>query len=359
MRIMKYFLPRCVVLGVASFISGGVYALDYSSSIAMVPVPGNGVKIEFLGDTFEEDGWKFIHNHPKSSREEDGRARGPLAFSGNRRMLEGPERGQPDLLEIVDTPPGGLPDSSRALLVRTLHSGVPGTYSRTVQQDDLICGITTRLGTQIPVSEIPSCVVRIWLPPAETWENRSGPHFGIRVGVRTTKLEPNRGFFASGSSPVTEPYWPGMWIHFRSETSRGVESDSALIKVRGDRRGIDFPVKDISADQFGWWTLGMSLSPDGQVHYFARQGIDDLRPEDHVTSQFPYGFRAERLNSFFFNACNLNDGVTWSTPFVIDDPSVHVENSARVMQLVERREAYELRRQRKRSAYKSYKNSIR
>ena len=81
-------------------------------------------------------------------------------------------------------------------------------------------------------------------------------------------MQPNRGFFASGSSPVVEPYWPGMWIHFRSETSRGVESDSALIKVRGDHRGIDFPVKNISADQFGWWTLGMSLSPDGQIHYF-------------------------------------------------------------------------------------------
>ncbi|MBT6054659.1 MAG: hypothetical protein HOH16_04420, partial [Planctomycetaceae bacterium] len=83
------------------------------------------------------------------------------------------------------------------------------------------------------------------------------------------------------------------------------------------------------------------------------------RSEDHLTSQFPYGFRAERLNSFFFNACNLNDGITWSTPFVIDDPSVHVVNSTRVMQLVERREAYELRRQRKRSAYKNYRNSVR
>ncbi|MBT4887089.1 MAG: hypothetical protein HON07_07730, partial [Planctomycetaceae bacterium] len=70
---MKYFLPRCVAMGVVAFFSGNVFALDYSSSVAMVPVPGNGSKIEFLGDTFEEDGWKFIHNHPKSSREEDGR----------------------------------------------------------------------------------------------------------------------------------------------------------------------------------------------------------------------------------------------------------------------------------------------
>lgn len=359
MRIMKYALSRYIALGIVGCFAADVLAFDYSSTVSAVPVPGSGSKIDFLGDTFEEDGWKFYHNHPKSSREEDGQARGPLAFSGNRRMQEGPERGQPDLLKVIKTPPNGLPESNHALLVRTLHSGIPGTYSRTVQQDDLICGITTRLGSQIPVREVPSCVVRIWLPPAEEWENRSGPHFGIRMGVRTTTLEPNRGFFASGSSSVVEPYWPGMWIHFRSETSRGVESDSALIKVRGDRRGIDFPVKDISADQFGWWTLGMSLSPDGQVHYFAHQGVDDLTSQDHLTSQFPYGFRAERLNSFFFNSCNLNDGTTWSTPFVIDDPSVYVVNSARVIQLVERREAYEIRRQQKRSAYRSYKSRAR
>jgi hypothetical protein len=317
------------------------------------PVPGAGRQIEFLGDTFEDEEWAFFHNHPKSSREEDGQARGPLGGSANRRLQEGPERGQPDLLETIATPPDGLAGSSRALLLRTLHSGVPGTYSRAVHQDDLICGITTRLGSQIPVQEIPSCVVRVWLPPASEWEDRSGPHFGIRLGVRTTTLEANRGFFASGTSAVVEPYWPGMWIHFRSETSRGVEADSALIKVRGDRRGIDFPVKDISAKQFGWWTFGMSLSADGQVHYFASPGVDELTAADHLTSQYPYGFRAEQLNSFFFNVCNLDDGHTWSTPFVIDDPSVYVVHSTRVEQLVDRREAYEQRRYRRRSAGRS------
>lgn len=346
MKIIS-FLPAAVAALFVPQLLGHAAELP---SVAAVPVPGAGMHIKFVGDTFEDESWKFFHNHPKSSREEDGRARGPLGGSANRRLQEGPERGQPDLLETVATPRGGLPGSSRALLLRTLHSGVPGTYARAVQQDDLICGITTRLGSQIPVREIPSCVVRVWLPPAAEWENRSGPHFGIRLGVRTTTLERNRGFFASGTSAVVEPYWPGMWIHFRSETSRGVEADSALVKVRGDRRGIDFPVKDIPAEQFGWWTFGMSLSPDGQVHYFASPGVEDLTAADHLTSQFPYGFQAERLNSFFFNVCNLNDGHTWSTPFVIDDPSVYVVNSARVEQLVERREAYEQRRQRRRAS---------
>ena len=39
--------------------------------------------------------------------------------------------------------------------------------------------------------------------------------------------------------------------------------------------------------------------------------------------------------------------------------AMNVVNSARVMQLVERREAYEIRRQQKRSAYRSYKSRSR
>jgi hypothetical protein len=305
---------------------------------APLPIPGRGVKIDYLGDDFEADGWSFVHNLPKSSREEDGRSRGPTGFSLNRRWQEGPERGQPDVLEVIDAPPGGLPGSGRALLLKTQHSGVPGTFSHGMHQDDLICGITTRLGTTLQAAETPSCVVRVFLPEPSDWENRTGPHFGIRLGVRTTVLERNTGFLASGRSAVVEPYWPGMWIHFRSETSRGIETDSAHIKVRGDSRGIDFPVREIPAAEFGWWTFGMSISADGQIHYFASPGVDELTAADHLTSQFPYGFRAERLNSFFFNVCNRDDGQTWSTPFVIDDPSVYVTNAERVERLVDRRD---------------------
>lgn len=356
---MKQVFPLRVWTVVAMFMHVPAGHGAEVPSTSPVPVPGIGTRIDYLGDTFEDEAWSFRHNHPKSSREEDGQARGPLGVSANRRLQEGPERGQPDVVETIATPQGGLPGSSRALLLRTLHSGVPGTFSRAMHQDDLICGITTRLGSQIPVQEVPSCVVRVWLPPAVDWESRSGPHFGIRLGLRTTTLEPKRGIFSSGTEAVVEPYWPGMWIHFRSQTSRGVDVDSALVKVRGDRRGIDFPVKDIPAEQFGWWTFGMSLSRDGQVHYFASPGVDDLTASDHLTSQFPYGFRAERLNSFFFNICNVDDGQTWSTPFVIDDPAVYVVNSHRIEQLVDRRKAQEQRRSSKYSAHRSTSRGVR
>lgn len=308
------------------------------------PLPGTGKKIDYVGDDFEASEWGFVHNMPKSSRELNERSYGPLGYSTNRRWAEGPERGQPDLLKVIKTPPGGLPGSKQALQITTMRSGIPGVNTRDVQQDDLILNVAPRIGSTIPVSSIPSCVVRVYLPESKLWENRSGPHFGIRLGLRTTAEKPREGLFAIGTSMQNEPYWPGFWIHFKSETSPGVDKDSAFLKVRSNSRGGDYHVKDIPLEQFGWWTFGMSVSGDGRVHYFAKPGVEDLTPADHITSQYPYGYRAERFNSFFFNICNQNNGRTWSTPFVIDDPEVFVVNSTRVDQLVARKLRYEKQR---------------
>ena len=309
-----------------------------------VPVPGTGKLIDYVGDDFETPGWKFVHNMPKSSKELNERSNGPMAYSVNRRWSEGPERGQPDLLKVIDTPANGLAGSTKALQISTIRSGIPGLNTNDVQQDDLILNVAARIGSTIRAHEAPNCVVRVFLPEPSLWEDRSGPHFGIRLGVRTTAEKPREGLFAFGTSMQNEPYWPGIWIHFNSETSRGVEQDSALLKIRSNTRGGDFKSREIPIEEFGWWTFGMSVSADGRIHYFAKPGIDDLTKEDHLTSQFPYGYSAERLNSFFFNICNRNNGRTWSTPFVIDDPQVFVVNSRRVDQLVERKLQNEQRR---------------
>ena len=74
----------------------------------------------------------------------------------------------------------------------------------------------------------------------------------------------------------------------------------------------------------GWWTLGMTITPDGKMHYYAKPGIEDLTAADHVGSAWAFGYRAQRMRSFFFNVCNGDDGRTWSTEFVIDDPQMFV-----------------------------------
>lgn len=329
-----------VVVGVAL----GMMMLPVSAAQAQRIVPGTGTWIDYVGDDFEDAEWSFVRQGLKSSDENDKQSRYPLGYSANRRWFEGPERGYPDQLKVIATPGGGLPGSQYALQIATLHSGVPGYSSHDLQQDDLIVDCISRLGGSIPVSEGPNCVVRVYLPPPDRWEQRTGPHFGFRLGVTTTTHKASSGIFSRGSEATSEPYWPGMWIHFRKASDRrGEQQAAAFIKVRGDQRGRDFHVLDIPEPQFGWWTLGMSVSPDGMVHYYARPGVGSLTAADHLTSQYPYGFRAERFRTFFFNICNRNDGRTWSTPLVIDDPQLYLVQASRVASIVQRKQQEEQR----------------
>ena len=71
----------------------------------------------------------------------------------------------PELLKVIPTPEGGIAGSQYSLLMRTLHSGIPGRNSYDVQQDDLIVDCVSRLGTGISPAEMPNAVVRVYLPP--------------------------------------------------------------------------------------------------------------------------------------------------------------------------------------------------
>jgi hypothetical protein len=98
--------------------------------------------------------------------------------------------------------------------------------------------------------------------------------------------------------------------------------EGARLTVRGDKLGRD--VRSVDIDEPGWWTLGMSFSEDGQIHYYAHKGVADLTAEDHLMSSFPYNEKCTTFNNFFFNVANWDNGRTWSTPWVIDDPKIYV-----------------------------------
>lgn len=302
--------------------------LLFASGLSADPlVPGTGQKVPQVGDDFEAEPWDFVQNLPKSSEEQDKQQRLPTGKSTNGRWYEGIKRGHPDVMKRVPTPEGGLSGSQGSLMMRTLRSGIPGTRSNTMQQDDLVVNCQYRLRGTIPVSQSPSCVVRVYMPPFDQWEDRSGSTFGFRIATQTHAWkvpEESKRFFLTRNTPkfIEEVYWPGIFVQFRSKTDGRNKEDSAYFTIRGDQRGADFKGPDIT--ETGWWTLGMSCTPDGQVHYYIRQGIEDLTPADHVTSQFPYGYKAETFRTFFFNVCNRDDGVTWSTPWIIDDPTFYV-----------------------------------
>jgi hypothetical protein len=286
---------------------------DTLPASAQTLVPGTGTVV--TGDNFEDAAWEYSYNSPKSSHEQDRQSRLPTGISKNSRFFEPPLRGQPDYIHRVETPEGGLEKSSGSLMIATRDSGVPGRPSRANQQDDLIA----RIGGAIPVSRLPSVVVRVYLPPFAEWLPRTGNSFGFRAacyGRKPPNVPRKRG------SPASDDYWPGFFLHFFSKNDGRSGQDYAAILIRSDERGVDFWGPRITEP--GWWTLGMSFTSDGKVHYYAHAGVADLTAEDYLASHYCYGFRCQRLDTYFFDVISPDDGKTWSTRWIIDDPMVYV-----------------------------------
>lgn len=300
---------------------------------AQALVPGTGQQVADATDDFEDENWKFVVNWPKSSRNLDKRVREPTGYSENGYWFESPKRGQPDILKRVPTPEGGLPDSEGALRMQTLYTGVPGRGGRDPagHQDDLLTDIRDRMNGSVPVSRSPSVVVRVYLPPFEEWEDHTGASFGFRASVRGRRrsVEERRGLgrLLAGRRKTTtdvDTFYPGMFIQFNSETDRENDHDSAVFILRSDDWGRDVLGPEITKNETGWWTLGLSFTPDGRVHYYASPGVDDLTRQDHLASYTVAGYRCTHFNTFFFNVCNQDDGRTWSTEWIIDDPSFYL-----------------------------------
>ena len=295
-----------------------------SSAQAQV-VPGSGYQITTVGDTFENEEWEYIPNWPKASQNLDSQQRHPTGESNNGRWYESGYRGQPDIVRRVKTPRGGLPGSKGALLLQTKFSGIPEMITRKQQQDDFLANVNGIVGS-IPVKYTPSVVTRVYLPPFDQWENRTGATFGFRADVEglMEKEEKKRTLFGTRIKKVKkeDAYWPGFFIQFNSKTDPKYDRDSAIVLIRSDEKGQDLFGPFISEP--GWWTFGMSFTPDGKVHYYASPGVDRLTQADYLTSNYPYGAKAKNFVTFFYNVVNMDDGRTWSTKWIVDDPRVFV-----------------------------------
>ena len=313
-RIAARFTGLCLIVASAT------------SQLQAQVVPGTGTKISNVGDNFEDKNWNYIHNDPKSSKEQDEQVRFPTGYAANRLWFEGQKRGAPDVIQIVPTPEGGIPGSQYSLLLASKRTGIPGQISYKMQQDDFVMACMSRVGA-IHVNRTPSAVTRVWMPPFDEWENRSGSQFGFRIDLKTTtsEIETERYGFLRRKTRTktvskTEPYWPGFFVQFHSETDARFQRDSAVLVIRGDHLGHEVKGPEISP---GWWTLGMSVTADGRVHYYARRGVQDLTAQDYLYSSKPYGFTAERFATMFYNVVNKDDGYTWSTRWIVDDPAVY------------------------------------
>ncbi len=318
-RTLRFCLMAVVTIPVA-FGAMQVYGQGKAHAV----IPGSGHAVEGVGDDFEDENWTFDYQLPKVYNLGDTPTAKnlPLGFSANKRWHEGQKRGQPDIVARIETPPEGLAGSQGALLLRSKTTGTTHpSYQQ--QQDDFIANVGDLVG-KIPVSQTPSVVTRVWFPPVEEWEQRSGCHFAFRISLETNAVNQTR-FRRAAYDPEAGLYWPGFFLNreLPKTTSDGKQTPDRYyfwLKATADSRAIQGP----ELKTMGWWTLGMSVTPNGEVHYYAKPGLEDLTAEDHVASSFPFGHQAVLFRSFFFNVCNGDNGNTWSTPFVVDDPTVFV-----------------------------------
>ena len=276
-----------------------------------VLLAGTGRRVANGDDDFELEDFVYYPQHPKSSYNIDKNIRVPGAITKNLRWVEAAKRGAPDIVKRVPTPPGGIEGSKGAMLIQTLYSGVPGKLSYEDQQDDLLYNLSAMIGRYIPVSHSPNCTVRVYIPKASEWEPLYHHSFGFRAGLL-------------GNTPKgdSDEYWPGFFFEQRYDLKNNERHSFIQSWVRADGWGRDMPGPTFEADS--WATLGMSFTPDGQCHFFARPGVEDLTLADHQGSYFCYSWRAHTFQTYFFNVMNRDDGRSISTPWVIDDPQLFV-----------------------------------
>ena len=288
-------------------------------------VPGTGTLINT--DDFEDESFSFDMNWPKSSKEEDETVRYPLGKSSNNMWLESPKRGMPDVIKRVETPLGGIPGSKGSLYLRSRDTGIPGRPGFEQAQDDFILA-----AKPMGVSYSPSYTVRVYLPSWDQWEQRAGVSFGIRSGMQGPVEEEEeysglgrRLFRRMRKRKVTknEPYYPGFFIYYSppSDPTNKTGKPFAKILIRANQLGHEVAGPVITEP--GWWTFGMSVTPDARCHYYASPGVDNLTQADFITTQYPYQIPGTTFNTIFFNVCSADNGKSWSTPWIIDDPKVY------------------------------------
>ena len=284
-----------------------------------VPVPGTGKRVGGLGDDFEDEKWTYYPAGQKSSFDIDKNQRLPGGISANRLWVEAALRGQPDVVKRVTPPPGGIEGSKGAMMLRSFNSGIPGRPTGQVHQDDFLHNTGVMIaGMQMPISWTPNVITRVYMPNFKQWERRQGNSFGFRMGLRATHRKEKDG------NIDFEEYWPGFFIYFQPGNGRD-SVDSAFVQIRSDEYGRD--LRGPSLKDNTWYTFGMSITPEGYVHYFLREGVEALERDNYIVSYRPYGYRPRVFETFFYNTVCMDDGRTWSTPWIIDDTWLSVTNA--------------------------------
>ena len=227
------------------------------------------------------------------------------------------KRGTPDVVKRVATPPGGIEGSTGALLFATKYSGIPGTISNEQQQDDLLMMFDRRLGRSISMS-LAAELHGARLPAAvRTVGEAQRPV--VRHAGRLPRPQAGRQH--------RKPIGPACSCCSATQTARASRKTSPSSRSAPARAATTSAAS--RSYEPGWWTLGMSFSPDGQIHYYASHGVDDLTADDYldvaVSRTASAACRSTTSSSTWPTGTTA---ASWSTQWVIDDPKILRDSAA-------------------------------
>lgn len=171
------------------------------------------------------------------------------SWAGTGFGLSGTQRGAPEVVNVKDNvnqPPGAgnqalaFNSQTRDAAWYIANPSAVGTNVYGGQdgetQDDFFM-----YSTDWTTSQTPSVFMHVWLPASATYSS-------LRM---TTKYQ-------NGGSLTNS--WPGIWLYHDRLTLRGP-----------GRSDIQFPtgLSPAEESQSRWWTLGLSVLPDGDLQYYA------------------------------------------------------------------------------------------
>ena len=265
-----------------------------------------------------------------------------------------PSAASPTRSKSIPTPPAACAGSQQALLLRTLNSGIPGyaLQRRPAGRPDRQLPRTPprrhprRRTPQLHRPRLPAAgrAVGTALRPAVRLP---------RQPVDGHHRRKTTGFFSSGSSTEVEPYWPGMWIHFRANAHQEHQGRHGLHRRPRRPHGPRLPRPRDRPSSAGGRSACRS-PPTAWCTTTPAPASTSSPPPTTSRRSIPYSYTARDFRTYFFDVCNRNDGRTWSTPFVIDDPKLYVVRTpAASTSIVQRQEQQAVRNAQRASSRKS------
>ncbi len=231
--------------------------------------------------------------------------------------LTGTQRGAPEIVSVIENPEVVPFSGNQVLAFRSqardaawydanpsaVGTGVYGSQDKEDQDDFFMTGESWN------ALDTPSVMMHVFLPD---------PSSGGRV---VTSLRMTVKFDRNGT--MTDS-WPGIWLYGSYINLRGPGRNDIRIETNAANDGKDT-----------WWTLGLSITPNGDIQYYATPSYEtELTPEHFIGSnsivspQNGFNFYPVAQNS---DAIIMNSNSNMTTSPTLIDNLFYTKGTSKVL----------------------------